>query len=80
MLLDQGKQRQYIEQNVGLTKIYKDKSNTEYDYAKMFASEKDLGNTARLIGDSIDIGAYECDTKMIQIIYVKEGSGCCRNR
>lgn len=40
----------------------------------MFAKEKDLGNTARLIGDNIDIGAYECDTKMIQIIYVKEGS------
>ena len=73
MLLNQGDNDKY-QQNVGLTKIYKDKSNTEYDYAKMFASEKDLGNTARLIGDNIDIGAYECDTKMIQIIYVKEGS------
>ena len=72
-LLDQGSNEKY-QQNIGLTKIYKDKSNTEYDYAKMFASEKDLGNTARLIGDNIDIGAYECDTKMIQIIYVKEGS------
>ena len=73
MLLNQGDNDKY-QQNVGLTKIYKDKSNTEYDYAKMFASEKDLGNTARLIGDNIDIGAYECDTKMIQVIYVKEGS------
>ena len=72
-LLNQGSNEKY-QQNVGLAKIYKDKSNTEYDYAKMFASEKDLGNTARLIGDNIDIGAYECDTKMIQIIYVKEGS------
>ena len=72
-LLDQGSNEKY-QQNVGFAKIYKDKSNTEYDYAKMFASEKDLGNTARLIGDNIDIGAYECDTKMIQIIYVKEGS------
>lgn len=36
--------------------------------------EKDLANTSRLIGDNIDIGAYECDTKMIPIIYVKEGS------
>ena len=72
-LLDQGSNEKY-QQNVGLAKIYKNKSNTEYDYAKMFASEKDLGNTARLIGDNIDIGAYECDTKMIQIIYVKEGS------
>lgn len=72
-LLDQGSNEKY-QQNVGLTKIYKDKSNTEFDYAKMFAKEKDLGNTARLIGDNIDIGAYECDTKMIQIIYVKESS------
>ena len=73
MLLDKGSNDKY-QQNVGLKKIYKDKSKKEYDYAKMFASEKDLGNTARLIGDNIDIGAYECDTKMIQIIYVKESS------
>lgn len=33
-----------------------------------------MGNTARLIGDNIDIGAYECDTKLRDIIYVKEGS------
>lgn len=38
------------------------------------SSEKDLANSPRLIGDNIDIGAYECDTKMIQIIYVKESS------
>lgn len=73
MLLNQGDNDKY-QQNVGLDKIYKDKSKKDFDYAKMFASEKDLGNTARLIGDNIDIGAYECDTKMIQIIYVKEGS------
>lgn len=72
-LLDQGSNNKY-KQNVGLKNIYKDKSKKVLDYAKMFAKEKDLGNTARLIGDSIDIGAYECDTKMIQIIYVKEGS------
>ena len=72
-LLDQGNNDKY-EQNVGLGKIYKDKSNQVLDYAKMFASEKDLGNTARLIGDNIDIGAYECDTKLRDIIYVKEGS------
>ena len=69
-LLDQGSNKKY-EQNVGLEKIYKDKSNKDFDYAKMFASEKDLGNTARLIGDNIDIGAYECDTEMKSIIYVK---------
>ena len=49
-------------------------SNDKYQLNANINSEKDLGNTARLIGDNIDIGAYECDTKMIQIIYVKEGS------
>lgn len=49
-------------------------SNDRYPQNANINSEKDLGNTARLIGDNIDIGAYECDTKMIQIIYVKEGS------
>lgn len=49
-------------------------SNEKYQLNANIDSEKDLGNTARLIGDNIDIGAYECDTKMIQIIYVKEGS------
>lgn len=52
-----------------------DKGNNEkYQLNANINSEKDLGNTARLIGDNIDIGAYECDTKMIQVIYVKEGS------
>lgn len=57
--------------NNGNVKKYKDEigfTNEEW------AVEKDLSNTARLIGDNIDIGAYECDTKMIPIIYVKEGS------
>ena len=49
-------------------------SNDRYPQNDNINSERDLGNTARLIGDKIDIGAYECDTKMIQIIYVKEGS------
>lgn len=49
-------------------------SNDRYPQNANINSEKDLGNTARLIGDNIDIGAYECDTKMIPIIYVKEGS------
>lgn len=49
-------------------------SNEKYQQNANINSEKDLGNTARLIGDNIDIGAYECDTKMIQVIYVKEGS------
>lgn len=49
-------------------------SNDKYQLNANINSEKDLGNTARLIGDNIDIGAYECDTKMIQVIYVKEAS------
>ena len=49
-------------------------SNDRYQLNANINSEKDLGNTARLIGVNIDIGAYECDTKMIQVIYVKEGS------
>lgn len=49
-------------------------SNEKYPLNADINSGKDLGNTARLIGDNIDIGAYECDTKMIQIIYVKESS------
>lgn len=49
-------------------------SNDKYQLNADINSEKDLGNTARLIGDNIDIGAYECDTKMIQVIYVKEVS------
>lgn len=49
-------------------------NNEKYPLNADINSEKDLGNTARLIGDNIDIGAYECDTKMIQVIYVKEVS------
>lgn len=49
-------------------------NNEKYPLNADINSEKDLGNTARLIGDNIDIGAYECDTKLIQVIYVKEGS------
>lgn len=49
-------------------------SNDRYPQNANINSEKDLGNTARLIGDNIDIGAYECDTKLRDIIYVKESS------
>lgn len=49
-------------------------SNEKYPLNANINSEKDLGNTARLIGVNIDIGAYECDTKLRDIIYVKEGS------
>lgn len=68
LLLNQGNNEKYC-QAVGLTE-----EGHEIDYPATLAAEKDLGNTARLIGDKIDVGAYECDTKMIPIIYVKEGS------
>ena len=71
MLLDQGDNEKY-RQNVDLPKKYNE--GNKIDYPATLAAEKDLGNTARLIGDNIDIGAYECDTKLRQIIYVKEGS------
>lgn len=64
-LLDQGNNEKYC-QAVGLTE-----EGHEIDYPATLAAEKDLGNTARLIGDKIDIGAYECDTEMKSIIYVK---------
>ena len=65
LLLNQGNNEKYC-QAVGLTE-----EGHEIDYPATLAAEKDLGNTARLIGSNIDIGAYECDTKMIPIIYVK---------
>jgi len=64
-LLDQGNNEKYC-QAVGLTE-----ESHEIDYPATLAAEKDLGNTARLIGSNIDIGAYECDTEMKSIIYVK---------
>ena len=65
LLLDKGSNTKYIDK----TDLKK-----ESTVAETFAKEKDLGNTARLIGDNIDIGAYECDTKLRDIIYVKESS------
>lgn len=62
LLLDKGSNTKYID-NTDLKKESTD--------AETFAKEKDLGNTARLIGEKIDIGAYECDTEMKSIIYVK---------
>ncbi len=62
LLLDKGSNTEYIDK----TDLKK-----ESTVAETFAKEKDLGNTARLIGEKIDIGAYECDTEMKSIIYVK---------
>ena len=37
-----------------------------------FDGEKDLNNLARLTGDAIDVGAYECNSILQPIIYVKK--------
>lgn len=65
LLMNKGNNTKYID---------KAKLNKGANDAATFASEKDLANTSRLIGDSIDIGAYECDAKMQPIIYVNTSS------
>ena len=65
LLMNKGNNFQYID---------KAKLNTGTNDAETFASEKDLANTSRLIGESIDIGAYECDANMQPIIYVNTSS------
>ena len=65
LLMNKGDNTQYINNA---------KLNTGTNDAETFASEKDLANTSRLIGESIDIGAYECDAKMQPIIYVNTSS------
>lgn len=65
LLMNKGDNTQYI---------YNAKLNKGANDAATFASEKDLANTSRLIGESIDIGAYECDAKMQPIIYVNTSS------
>lgn len=65
LLMNKGNNTQYID---------KAKLNKGTNDASTFASEKDLANTSRLIGESIDIGAYECDAKMRPIIYVNTSS------
>ena len=65
LLMNKGNNFQYID---------KAKLNTGTNDAETFAAEKDLANTSRLIGESIDIGAYECDAKMQPIIYVNTSS------
>jgi hypothetical protein len=65
LLMNKGDNTQYINNA---------KLNTGTNDAETFASEKDLANTSRLIGENIDIGAYECDAKMQPIIYVNTSS------
>lgn len=65
LLMNKGNNTKYIDK----AKLQKGAND-----AATFASEKDLANTSRLIGESIDIGAYECDAKMQPIIYVNTSS------
>ena len=65
LLMNKGNNSKYIDK----AKLKKGTNDTE-----TFAAEKDLANTSRLIGESIDIGAYECDAKMQPIIYVNTSS------
>ena len=65
LLMNKGNNSKYID---------KAKLNKGTNDASTFASEKDLANTSRLIGESIDIGAYECDANMQPIIYVNTSS------
>ena len=67
MLLNKGSNEKYIE--------YLKTVNSSFNESSLKA-EKDLGNLARLTGESVDIGAYECDTKLQPIIYVtSRGNG-----
>ena len=65
LLMNKGNNTKYIDK----AKLQKGAND-----AATFAPEKDLANTSRLIGESIDIGAYECDAKMQPIIYVNTSS------
>lgn len=63
-----------------LNKASKDKYN-ELLGADAAETDKDLGNNARLTGDGLDVGAYEYNAALQQIVYVKnnvaqtDGSG-----
>lgn len=60
-LLNKGSNDHYIDYALGLTA----------DDAVIPTDEVDLGNNARLVDDSIDIGAYEYEAPLQPIVYVK---------
>lgn len=62
-LLNKGSNKNYIEHVV---KVVSDANATEIP-----SSEVDLGNNARLVDTSIDIGAYEYEAPLQPIVYVK---------
>lgn len=64
-LLNKGSNQNYIDHVV---KVVSDANATEIP-----SSEVDLGNNARLVDNSIDIGAYEYEAPLQPIVYVKSG-------
>lgn len=64
-LLNEGNNQNYIDHVV---KVVSDANATEIP-----SSEVDLGNNARLVDTSIDIGAYEYEAPLQPIVYVNSG-------
>ena len=63
LLLNKGNNQNYIDHVV---KVVSDKNATAIP-----ATEVDLGNNARLVDNSIDVGAYEYEAPLQPIVYVK---------
>lgn len=63
LLLNKGSNQNYIDHVV---KVVSDKNATTIP-----ATEVDLGNNARLVDNSIDVGAYEYEAPLQPIVYVK---------
>lgn len=62
-LLNEGSNQNYIEHVVKVV--------SDADATKIPSTEVDLGNNARLVDTSIDIGAYEYEAPLQPIVYVK---------
>ena len=63
LLLNKGNNQNYIEHVVKVV--------SDADATKIPSTEVDLGNNARLVDTSIDIGAYEYEAPLQPIVYVK---------
>lgn len=66
LLLNNGSNQNYIDHVV---KVVSD----DADATEIPSTEVDLGNNARLVDNSIDIGAYEYEAPLQPIVYVKSG-------
>ena len=64
-LLNEGSNQNYIDHVVKVV--------SDADATKIPSTEVDLGNNARLVDTSIDIGAYEYEAPLQPIVYVKSG-------